>query len=86
MAIARKAANGDWYIGAMTDWTGRDLQLDLSFLGPGNFSMDMWEDGINADRNAIDFTKKTLRISGDIKHIIHLAPGGGWVGIIRGEK
>ena len=37
VAIARKAANGDWYIGAMTDWTARDLQLDLSFLGHGNF-------------------------------------------------
>ena len=86
VAIARKAANGDWYIGAMTDWTARDLQLDLSFLGPGNFSMDIWEDGINADRNANDFTKKTVHKSGDIKHNLHLAPGGGWVGIIRAKK
>ncbi len=83
VAIARKAANGDWYIGAMTDWTARDLTLDLSFLDKGNFAMDVWQDGINADRNANDFAKKTVQISGDLKQTIHLAPGGGWVAIIH---
>ena len=45
----------EWWIGAMTDWTGRDLELDLSFLPDGNFSMDSYEDGINADRDATDY-------------------------------
>ena len=25
----------EWYVGAMTNWTARDLDLDLSFLGSG---------------------------------------------------
>ena len=83
VVIARKAANGDWYIGAMTDWTARDLSLDLSFLGEGNFTMDLWQDGINADRNANDFAKKSLQVPVDLKQTIHLAPGGGWVAIIH---
>jgi alpha-glucosidase len=83
LAIARKAANGDWFIGAMTDWTARDLTLDLSFLGNGNFTMDLWQDGINANRNAIDFAKKTAQVPIDAKLKIHLAPGGGWVAIIH---
>ena len=83
VAIARKAANGDWFIGAMTDWTARDLSLDLSFLGKGNFTMDLWQDGINADRNANDFAKKTVQVPVDLKQTIHLAPGGGWVAIIH---
>ena len=83
VVIARKAANGDWYIGAMTDWTPRDLTLDLSFLGKGNFTMDLWQDGINADRNANDFAKKTIQVPVDLKQTIHLAPGGGWVAIIH---
>ncbi|HVI78653.1 MAG TPA: glycoside hydrolase family 97 protein, partial [Candidatus Acidoferrum sp.] len=34
--LARR--NGrDWYVGAMTDWTQRDLDVDLSFLGDGSF-------------------------------------------------
>jgi alpha-glucosidase len=83
VAIARKAATGEWYIGAMTDWTARDFNLDLSFLGNGNYTMDLWQDGINADRNANDFAKKTVEISGNVKQAIHLAPGGGWVAIIK---
>ncbi len=67
IAIARKSANGDWYIGAMTDWTARDLTLDLSFLGKGDFSMDLWQDGMNANRNANDFAKKTIQVPVDSK-------------------
>jgi len=34
----------------MSDWTARDLDLDFSFLPDGNFSMDAYQDGVNADR------------------------------------
>ena len=27
----------DWYVGAMTNWTPRELEIDLSFLPEGNF-------------------------------------------------
>jgi len=36
----------DWYVGAMTDWTPRDLDLDFSFLPEGNFILDAYEDGM----------------------------------------
>jgi alpha-glucosidase len=77
--IARKAANGDWYIGAMTDWTSRDLELDLSFLDEGSFRSEIWQDGINADRNANDFTCESTVMNHNTRLTIHLAPGGGWV-------
>ena len=85
VAIARKAANGDWYIGAMTDWTARDLTLDLSFLGKGDFTLDLWQDGINANRNANDFTRKSMKVPVDSRLNIHLAPGGGWAAIIHSK-
>ncbi len=40
----------DWYIGAMTNWTPRELEIDLSFLPEGKFRMEAYQDGINADR------------------------------------
>src|SRR6185437_10189678 len=46
--VARRSGR-DWYIGAMSDWTGRDLEVDLSFLPEGNFTMEAYEDGVNAD-------------------------------------
>jgi alpha-glucosidase len=77
VALARRAPNGDWYIGAMSDWTPRDLDVDCSFLGGGSWTMDCWQDGINADRNAEDFKRlQGQPINGSIH--IHLAPGGGF--------
>lgn len=79
VALARRASNGDWYIGAMTDWTPRDLTLDLSFLGQGSWTMDNWQDGINADRNAQDFKRvRGQAVTGTQTLTVHLAPGGGW--------
>ncbi len=80
--IARK--NGDeWYVGAMTDWTPRELTVDFSFLGPGRHTIDIWKDGINADRYGNDYKKETTKVSASDTMKIKLAPGGGWVAIIR---
>jgi len=83
VAVARKAANGDWYVGAMTDWTARDLKIEFSFLGEGNYAVDLWQDGVNADRNANDFAKMLIPVTRNTNRTIHLAPGGGWVARIK---
>jgi alpha-glucosidase len=75
--LARRNGS-DWYVGAMTDWTPRDLEVDFSFLPEGNFTLDAYEDGVNADRNATDYRKFTQTITRNTKLKIHLAPGGGW--------
>jgi alpha-glucosidase len=72
----------EWYIGAMTDWTPRDLTIDFSFLKSGNYTIDFYQDGINADRYAGDYKKIKKEITASDKMKIHLAPGGGWVGRI----
>jgi len=82
VALARK--NGDtWYAGAMSNWTARDLTLDFSFLGNGDFQAVIFQDGINADRDATDYKKEIIKISRDTKLKIHLAPGGGWAARIE---
>lgn len=78
IAVARRAANGDWYVGAMTDWTARNLTLDFSFLPQGNYQMEIFQDGINAERNAMDYKKVTRSIRSGEKLTIQLATGGGW--------
>lgn len=86
LLMARKAANGDWYIGAMTDWTGRDLTVDLSFLGEGNFTAEIWQDGVNANRMAQDYKRSTQSVNKNTKLSIKLANGGGWVARITSKK
>ncbi|MGH9540189.1 MAG: glycoside hydrolase family 97 C-terminal domain-containing protein, partial [Terriglobales bacterium] len=80
--VARRSGR-DWYVGAMTNWTGRDLEVDLSFLPPGTFSMDAYQDGVNADRNASDYKKTKTQVSNTQKLKITLAPGGGWAARIH---
>jgi alpha-glucosidase len=80
--VARKTGN-DWYAGAMSDWTTRELELDFSFLSDGNFSMDAYQDGMNADRMAGDYKKTIMSVNKFTKLKIKLAPGGGWAAHIH---
>ncbi len=76
--LARKSGT-DWYVGAMTNWTPRDLTVDFSFLDDVNYTVVIYQDGANADRNAVDYKKVQKTIAKNDKLTIHLAPGGGWV-------
>ena len=78
VAIARQK-NGDWYIGALTNWDARNLELDLSFLGEGNFKGVVFKDGVNADRVGRDYKKEIIDIPANKKLPISMAPGGGYV-------
>ncbi len=80
--VARRNGH-DWYVGAMTDWDARDLEVDFSFLPEGNFTLDAYQDGVNADRNASDYVKTRTPVSKTTKLKIHLAPGGGWAARIH---
>ena len=78
LLLARRSGS-EWFVGGMTDWTPRQLELDLSFLPAGEFMMDIFQDGINATRHAQDYkhVKKSVKSGDRVK--IEMAPGGGWV-------
>ena len=80
-AIARRKG-ADWYVGVMTDWDARDLTLDLSaFLPAGRYRVEIFRDGINADRKASDYVRELQTVTVDAaQHTLplHMAPGGGW--------
>ena len=76
--------NGNvWYVGAMTDWTARELEIDFSFLPKGSFQMESYQDGVNADRYGDDYKKVNRRVNRTTKLPIHVAEGGGWAAVIR---
>jgi alpha-glucosidase len=77
VVVARRSGD-HWYIGAMTNWTARDLEVDLSFLPSGNWKVTAYQDGINADRAASDYKKVTMEVNATTRLKVHLAPGGGW--------
>ena len=73
----------DWFVGAMTNDSARTLTVDLSFLGAGSYSVDATADGINADRNAMDYKRERRTVSSRDKLTLQLAQGGGYVAILR---
>ncbi|MFP5041697.1 glycoside hydrolase family 97 protein [Parasediminibacterium sp. JCM 36343] len=77
IAIARR--KGDtWFVGAMGNWQERDIEIDFSFLGAGNYEAEIFKDGINADRDATDYKKYILKVAAGDKVKVHLSNGGGW--------
>ena len=77
LLLARRSGK-DWFVGALTDWTSRDMELNLSFLPAGDYIMDIFQDGINADKYASDYKHLKTNVKSGDKMKIHLAPGGGW--------
>ena len=76
VTIARQ--RGDtWYLGSMTNWDARDLQVPLDFLGSGQYQAQIFADGADGDKVATSLNISTKRVSTSDKLSLHLAPGGG---------
>jgi alpha-glucosidase len=74
--IARK--NGDeWYLGSMTNWTPRTLEVPLSFLGSGAYTAQIYEDAADAATNPKHVTIRKQTVHAAQTLTLHLAPGGG---------
>ncbi|MGW8264800.1 MAG: glycoside hydrolase family 97 protein [Longimicrobiales bacterium] len=82
IALARRKGE-EWYVGVMTDWVPRDLELDLSFLGEGGWTGEVFSDGANVQTDAEDYRRTELGLDPDTPLTVHLGPGGGWVARIR---
>ncbi len=76
VVIARQKGE-DWYIGALTDWTERKIDLDLSFLQDRTYQARIFADGVNANRHAEDYrvVEKSLTRKDHLQLI--LKSGGG---------
>ncbi|MGI6522179.1 MAG: glycoside hydrolase family 97 protein [Fermentimonas sp.] len=82
VTIARR--KGDtWYMGGMTDWSARDMEIDLSFLPKGNYRITLFRDGVNAHRVGRDYKREIFETSSSDKLSVHLAPGGGFAAKIE---
>ncbi len=77
-AVARRKAD-TWWIGAMTDWTPRDIIIDFSFLPAGQtYSAEIFTDGVNADVEATDYKRQVITVDSSTRLPVHMAAGGGF--------
>jgi alpha-glucosidase len=74
--IVRKSAN-EWYLGSMTDWTPRTLEIPLSFLGNGTYTAQIYEDAVDAATHPKHVSIRNQSVRSSETLTLHLAPGGG---------
>ncbi|MEM7572934.1 MAG: glycoside hydrolase family 97 catalytic domain-containing protein [Bacteroidota bacterium] len=80
VAIARKGVDADsWYIGILNGNVTRELNLSMDFLEAGEYQMEIFRDGPNAERFAEDYQRVNRTISAGETISISLTTGGGWV-------
>ena len=83
VALARRDGQV-WFIGALTNWTPRELRLPLRFLDEGvAYRLSAWSDGVNADKYGDDVTvqQRTVDQRGELE--VRMAPGGGYAAILE---
>jgi alpha-glucosidase len=82
IVMARRS--GDvWYVGGMTGWDSKSLELSLDFLPEGEYTVEIFVDGANAYRLARDYKKVVSALPADRKLTVQMAPGGGFAAIIK---
>jgi alpha-glucosidase len=81
-AVIARRKGDTWYIGAITNWEARTVEIDLNKIGVNSSNCKAYIDGINANRNAEDFRITDQKID-DNKIVIEMKSGGGAVIIIR---
>lgn len=78
IVMARR--NGDvWYVGGLTNWKEREVKVDLSFLGDGEYDVVLFRDGINSDLVAKDYKKETLVVNRKSVADVKMYSGGGFI-------
>jgi alpha-glucosidase len=76
--MARRSGN-NWFVGAITNYDSRNIELKTDFLKPGKYRLEAIRDGINANARAEDYRKIEMEINAGETISINLASGGGWV-------
>lgn len=83
--IVAKRKGDKWYIGGMTNGaaTWRDFEITLDFLGDGEYTMTSYEDGVNAPRQAMHYTKNTRKVRKGDTVKVRMARNGGYAAVIE---
>ena len=82
--VTAREKDGKWYVGGMTNWDARDMEVVFDFLPEGkSYEATIFADGLNADKQGEDYRIETKTIKkGDIVDI-HMASGGGFAMILK---
>jgi alpha-glucosidase len=82
VVLARRRGDA-WYLGGITNWTSRELDVPLDFLPTGEFEAKVYADGSLDEELPNEVRITTERVSAGAPLRVALAPGGGFTAILR---
>ena len=81
--VTARRKGDKWFIAAMNNWTPRDLKIDTGPLEGFGGKALIFSDGVNADRQAMDYSREEVQLESGAVLNVHLAPAGGWTAIVE---
>ena len=85
VVIARRLGE-DWFVGAMTDWDARTFEIDLSFLGEGEYEAEIYADGLRTDEKPKRVIVSKMQVTAEDSLTAAMASGGGYAVYLRPVK
>jgi alpha-glucosidase len=79
--VTARKADGVWYVGGMTDWSPRTVEVDFSFLGEGEHTAQILSDVKGG--KATDYQITSVEVDAQTKLTVELNAGGGFVMIVK---
>jgi alpha-glucosidase len=76
ISVARRSGR-DWYIGSITNWSNRSVQLPLTFLGEGKYVAEIYADAPDAGTEPTHTTFAKQAVDRDTILQVQMASGGG---------
>ena len=84
VVLARRSGDA-WYVGGITNWTPREIDVPLDFLSTGEFEAKLYVDGSLEESRPNDVSKQQQAVRSTTPMHISLAPGGGFVCVLRSK-
>jgi alpha-glucosidase len=84
LVVARRSGK-NWYLGGITNWTARKVNLPLDFLGEGEFEATLYQDVTKDGEKPNEVRIETRAVSSANKLDVILASGGGVAAVFRPE-
>lgn len=84
--VVARERGGVWYLGGLTSWQGRSVEVDLSFLGEGEWEARIFRDGVNSDLSGEDYRLETRTATRSTVWTVDMAPGGGFAAILSPRR
>jgi alpha-glucosidase len=77
ITMARRKDN-EWFLGSITNWTPREFEVPLTFLGSGRYVAEIYQDADDAAQYPKNVSVQKKTVNRDTRLRIRIAPGGGY--------